>query len=499
MRKQLSLVYRQVFSLGSEHPFQSARAIAFAGMALVILTDGALAEPGKQLWDSSYGDTAGADGGDGVSINTQDSSGNVYAAGNEWIGNGTNNSGRDAHAVKYDSAGNMLNSNWPLIYDSAITYSSDQFIGAEIDSEDHLILAGKGQNNNWTACEEIFIGKYDASGVQQWRHEYGSSKAPPGDPNPGFWDCWHTLYSVDTDASNNIYAAGLNFTGWGTGYYHDWIVLKFDSAGTMLPGFPFRYSHPVTQGYYHEDIAFGIASNGMSEFTVSGRVGISSVGTDRTFSDYDWHVRHYEHVDGIDPDSDPDTVNLLWEDTFSGPTNRNDVAYKPVFDSQGDIVVSGYLNKGADNGSNVNYDWQVIKYAGNGDGLGNPDRLWTRTFESAEGRSEAPGLAALAVDEKDNIYIGGYERDAMSKLHWRLEYLDGSSGDLLSHWVWNDIEGGIASLSLRKGRLAITGGRNNGTDMTPDTDWYTVVYDLNPDSGFIVVPRRNGGAIVYPD
>lgn len=444
---------------------------------LVACTSVAHADPGNHLWANIYGDVTGNDGVNAVAL---DSTGNVFAAGYEWIGNGTNSSGRDAHAVKYDGDGNQVTTGWPVIYDSGISYSQDSFVSAAVDSGDNLISGGTEQNPSWADCNVMIIAKHNSAGVEQWKNSYGRGAAPSGDPHPTWWDCWHVTYSAVVDGNNNIYAAGRNFTGWNTNRMHDWIIFKFNLDGNIAEGFPVRHTNKVTPGYVYneywlQDFAFGAAVNGEGEFTAVGVIGVSHNNTsDRADDNNDWHVRKYEHVD-TNADTVPDTVNLLWSDTHNGSTHRNDAAYHPAIDSNGDIIVIGYTNKGSDNSTNVDYDWLVIKYAKDGDGVGNATRLWTKTYESAAGRSETPGLAAVAVDEHDNVYIGGYERDASGMIHWRLEYRYGDTGNLLHQWVWSDIEGGISALALRGGKLAITGSRKNTAG---NNDWYTQLYEI---------------------
>ena len=165
----------------------------------------------------------------------------------------------------------------------------------------------------------------------------------------------------------------------------------------------------------------------------------------------DWHVRKYDA-----------TGTLLWEDTYSGAANLYDYAYRVAVDSENNPIVVGYTNKGTDNSTNANYDWIMIKYAADGvSGAG--QRLWTYTYESAPGQSEVS--YAVAMDENDNVIVGGYARVNSTTTHARLAVLDGTTGNLLGEKIISDPINVIpARLAYRSGAIAIGGYINNPTN-----------------------------------
>ena len=79
-----------------------------------------------------------------------------------------------------------------------------------------------------------------------------------------------------------------------------------------------------------------------------------------------------------------------------------------------------------------NYDWLVIKYAANGVGTAG-QRLWTYTYESEDGMSEA--AQAIAVDENDNVIVGGQLKVDTTTINGRLALLDGATGNLLGERI----------------------------------------------------------------
>lgn len=209
-----------------------------------------------------------------------------------------------------------------------------------------------------------------------------------------------------------------------------------------------------------QDRSYGIAVDALGNIVVVGIRGES--GTDGALdNDYDWHIRKYNSAG-----------TLIWQDTYSGGASLHDFAMDVGIDSNGEIIVSGHTNKGTDNSSNADYDWLVIKYdsAGIG-GVGN--RLWTHTFESATGRSEA--CYDLVIDPDDNVLVCGYERSATDGLNPRVEKLNGTSGALIDSRSWLGASDKVFyGIDLRGDSLALVGFRDNGSDR----DYRTTLLNL---------------------
>jgi len=370
-----------------------------------------------EIWTNTYDSGLGSDGSYEVAI---DGNGNVISAGYQADTAGTN-----GYAIKYDAAGSEITTeSWPIIYDGPLAGASDYFFGVAVDSNNNVIMTGQVNGTTSTPHVAMEVLKYNNAGALLWsKKEYVAA--------------WNGGRDVFVDASDNVYVVGNVFQGWGNPAYHDWALWKYDSAGNPQAGFPIYYDHGNPEDPPPLELAFGVAVDDAENIVVVGRVSISG-------SDYDWHVRKYDS-----------SGTFIWSDTYNGPAGLTDTAYKVAIDSNGDIVVAGYFNKG--DSANADYDWLIIKYA-KSDGT----RLWTRTFESASGRSETAG--AVIVDYLDNVYVGGSERDASDNGHWRLEYLDGTNGALLDSRVWNSFAGGISGLDIRNGVVAVTGSYDNGAD-----------------------------------
>jgi len=167
----------------------------------------------KQLGTSSY-ET-------GQSVIT-DSSDNIYVTGNtsgDLDGN-TNSGGQDIFLVKYNSSGTKQ---WTK---QLGTSSTDIGYGVTTGSSGNIYVTGwtrGGLDGNTNSGEsDIFLIKYNSSGIKQWTNQLGNSSRDEGN-------------SVSTDSSDNIYVTGItegeldgniNFGG------RDIFLIKYDSSGT---------------------------------------------------------------------------------------------------------------------------------------------------------------------------------------------------------------------------------------------------------------------------
>jgi hypothetical protein len=205
---------------------------------------------------------------------TTDASGSVYVAGffaSTSIVFGTfglTNAGAsatsDVFVAKYDSTGVVQ---WAYSYGGP---GDDECDGIAMDSAMHLYVAGTylsssmqmGTNNLQNSDGSIFIAKMDTSGSVNW--------ALCGGGTSGF------MYknSIAVDASQNVYVAG-SFAGdtvfFGTdtlintdasGSTHDFFVVKCDPAGQV--------DWTVTGGGTGSDDAYGVVALGNNNFVTMG-------------------------------------------------------------------------------------------------------------------------------------------------------------------------------------------------------------------------------------
>ena len=445
---------------------KKARRLALCLLALGFglgLAGNSRADVGTEIWTKIHDGGNGNDYGRSVAI---DSLGNVIMAGNI---KGAENHGTNGLAIKYDPDGNPI---WSHELDAGViggsggADSSDLYMDVCVDSEDNMILVGIVAEV-WPVLptnQSMLIQKYNSSGTLLWERRYYDYG-------------WAGIQGVDLDANDNIYVTGNLFTNW-VSVAGQWATLKYDKNGNLVLG-PIFYDY--SSFVFLPEVSYDIAVDNEGNIIAVGVRGESGYEGGIT-NDNDWHVRKYDS-----------TGALIWQDTYSGAANLYDYARGVAVDSNGDIFVAGYTNKGTDNYDNSDYDWLVIKYAAEGvAGLG--QRLWTRTFESATGRSEA--CYDVVVDDQGNVLVGGYEQDNSDVAHWRLEKLNGGDGSLLSEQVWDaTYNQAIYGVTLREDLIALGGYAGNGIDHDMRTTLLSILAEPAPD---IKANGEDGPLVVMP-
>ncbi len=156
----------------------------------------------------------------GYSI-TSDSSGNVYVTGTTAGGlDGYSNAGGgDLFVVKYDSGGIKQ---WTKQLGSS---GQDNGYCITSDSSGNVYVTGDAQGeldgNTHDGVSNLFVVKYNSSGVKQWTKQLGNSTGEFG-------------MGITSDSSGNVYVSGRTYGGLdgniqvGSG---DLFVVKYNSAG----------------------------------------------------------------------------------------------------------------------------------------------------------------------------------------------------------------------------------------------------------------------------
>ena len=168
-------------------------------------------------WTQQLGTTA-SDYGYGVTV---DSSDNIYVTGYTAGGlDGNTNSGdNDIFLVKYNSSGVKQGTK------QLGTSTDDLGYGVAVDSSDNIYLTGWTQGgldgNTNAGGQDIFLVKYNSSGTKQWAQQLGSTSSEVG-------------YGVTVDSSDNIYVTGTTYGGLdgntNSGNF-DIFLMKFNSDG----------------------------------------------------------------------------------------------------------------------------------------------------------------------------------------------------------------------------------------------------------------------------
>lgn len=388
---------------------------------------------GKKLWEKSYGESSVGhdDYGYGVAIDT---SGNVISVGKIYsLAAGF--TGSSGYAVKYDEDGNLVTPDWPIIVDPPLAPDKTSFQGVTIDTAGNLLLAGDSEVDN-----RFTTWKFPAAGgnVAVWEETLEPTKDG-------------SAYGICSGENGSSYVIGVIDDPEDTGTSLDWAIVKYDVNGVEQSGFPIYYDHG--SGTANQlDAARGIATDSQGNIIVVGPVGIDGAA-DNSYN-HDWHVRTYT-ADGDDKAHTTFTLSPL-----------ADVAHDVAVDSQDNIYIVGYQNSGTGNVTDTDFDWVIKKLSS--DDL---SEIWSKSYTT--GRNEI--AYCIAVDDKNNIYVGGYATDDSGVGHWRLEYRTGATGTLLKEKTWESLQGSaIRAISLRDNKLALSGDYSNGSDR----DWYTALYDV---------------------
>jgi hypothetical protein len=139
--------------------------------------------------------------------------------------------------------------------DSGNVYVAGQFVST-VDFDP----SGGTDEHTANGSFDIFLSKFDSSGVFQWARTWGGVK-------------WDFGYAVATDGSGNVYMTGdfqgtdVNFNPGGSAPYSsngiwDAFLSKFDSSGD------FQWAR--TWGGVDSDDGYGVATDGSGNIYVTG-------------------------------------------------------------------------------------------------------------------------------------------------------------------------------------------------------------------------------------
>ncbi len=203
---------------------------------------------GNKVWSKLLGSDDN-DIGEGMSV---DSAGNVYVTGfSEGNFDGKTNSGkRDMFLVKYNTSGVKQ---WSQLLG---TSGFDEGLGVSVDSAGNVYVTGYSKGafdaKTHSGKEDMFLIKYDSSGNKQWSKLVGTSGDDRG-------------HGVSVDASGNVYVTGLSegaFDGKTNQGGDDMFLIKYDSSGVK------QWSKLV--GTSDDDLGYGVGVDSAGNVYVTG-------------------------------------------------------------------------------------------------------------------------------------------------------------------------------------------------------------------------------------
>jgi uncharacterized delta-60 repeat protein len=271
---------------------------------------------GDTLWVRTY--NGPGNGGDGANAIAVDGQGNVYVTGGSYSGVETSD---DYATIKYNSAGDTV---WVSRYNGPGNFW-DRAYAIAVDGQGNVYVTGYSSGSG-TDFDYATI-KYNSAGIEQWVQRYNG---------PGYnWD-WPKAIAVD--GQGNVHVTGYIATVSVSPYNHDYLTIKYNSAGDTL--WVRRYNGP---GNYI-DRAYAIALDSSGNVYVTGW----SYGSG-TMDDY--LTIKYNPV-GVQQ----------WVARYNGPGIFWDDATAIALDGSGNVYVTGY----SENVSGTGADYLTIKYVQTG-------------------------------------------------------------------------------------------------------------------------------------
>jgi len=307
----------------------------------------------------------------GQSVAT-DASGNVYEAGTTYGGlDGNTLTGTaDFFVTKYNSGGVKQ-------YTKQMGVLGQATGGASVvsDISGNIYVAGNTygglDGNTLTGVADLFVTKYNSSGVKQYTKQLGVAGQATGGQ------------SVATDASGNIYVAGSTSGGLDgntrTGIF-DFFVTKYDSSGVKQYTKQLGVAGRFTYGFFVVTDTGGNVY--VAGYTTGGLDGNTLTGTS------DFFVTKY-NGSGVKQY----TKQL-------GVAGTQTVGLSLATDASSNVYISGYTGGGLDgNTLTGTRDLFVTKY--NSSGI----KQYTKQFGVA---GQVTAGQPVATDVNGNVYVAGY-------------------------------------------------------------------------------------------
>jgi uncharacterized delta-60 repeat protein len=253
---------------------------------------------GVEQWVQRYNDPG--NGEDVASSMVLDAAGNIYVTGR---------SNFDYTTIKYNPSGVQQ---WIRAYNGPGN-SSDSPSKIKIDASDNIYITGMsiGSGTNY----DYATLKYNSAGVLQWSARYN-----------GTANNYDYAYTLDIDASGNVYVTGNAFDDFGT--------VKYNSAGVQQ--WAQTYNGPGNGA----EVANSIVVDAQGNAYVTG----SSFGST---TQYDFATIKY-NTSGVQQ----------WVQRYNGPGDFYDIPFSVAVDAQGNVYASGESG-----GSSSGLDFAVVKYS----------------------------------------------------------------------------------------------------------------------------------------
>ncbi|HLC51635.1 MAG TPA: SBBP repeat-containing protein [Candidatus Nanoarchaeia archaeon] len=400
-------------------------------------------------WNKTFGDGGSTSIFRGVAygsrtINNDYNNGTIYAVGSA----GAYNNG-DWWLKKFFRNGSEDTSQWNLTrgYGTADTPE-----GVAVDSYGNVYVAGTA-TTGLDVFTDWWIKKFNSTGsenlstrggVEIWNKTFTGYDAADADDY---------ARDIGIDSQDNIYVVGYLGTGAFLGP-RVMVAKKFYYNGSEevnLWNKTFIHSKNINSE------AYALAIDSEDNVYVAGFGETLFNAT----SDYDWWIRRFNKT-GTENISTRSGIQI-WNKTFDF-TGVRDIIFDLAVDSEDSLYAVG--SAGTDGALFSQVDWWIKKFYKNGT---EDVTLWNKTFTASNntGQDEA---YAVAVDENDNVYVGGkithLDGDNVEPQWWIKKFNRSGTENTTS---WNKTFGPLTGISTSvlqdivavDGNLTLVGSRDN--------------------------------------
>lgn len=305
---------------------------------------------GVQQWVQQYnGAGSGEDVATGLCV---DNNGNVYITG-YTTGTVLNPTNVDLVTIKYNSNGTQQ---WLSTYDDT---SNAYDAGADITVDNNGMVYVTGTSYNASANSDIITIRYDPIGTQQWVKRYN-----------------HTTNLNDEGVkisirNNSVVVSGIVQTN-GTTYKFG--VIQYEDITGFQTGL--TINNTSSSG---TDQVNDMVQDALGNTYIAGAIPVTGQG-------YDYSILK------LNP-----SLVIIWQSTYNGSDNLDDIAKGIQVDTSGNVFVTGYTTSSA-GGKNFG----TLKY--NSSGI----QQWIQTYnDTLNGDDESN---ALVLDDSANCFVTGYTK-----------------------------------------------------------------------------------------
>jgi large repetitive protein len=300
----------------------------------------------------------------------------------------------DYYTVKLNRADLSSTPLWSQEYDGA---DSEADIGmcVTVDNNNQAIVTGLSVLYSEAAqgnINSIYTIKYvlnpspdpEMGDIEQWSRQYNG---------PGAINDLPTAVASTTDGSNNVVVIGHGYNSNGN---EDVYVIKYLSDGT-----PDWAAAPPDLDRGGHDYPTAIAFDAAGNVFVTGYTKKAPVDG----PDYDIFTAKYCGTTNATC-MGKTKGQIIWKDIYAGSGNGDDIAYGLAVDKSGDVYVTGYTTKTANN-----QDFITIKYRGSPTGGSPPGTLAEIVWQKDDVDGPVNGedqAVAIKVDPIDgNVVVAG--------------------------------------------------------------------------------------------